>query len=520
MIKPNSIPSEKSNVDEEEVTGMIPNPEPKKKSFSPWWVVGAVTLLAIIGGGGIVLFNNNQNGSNPAGAMAGQPQGSPVKLKTLEAEMVQDSSTIVGRLDAPRAVTVRSEINGRIRNILVTEGEIVTAGQVIARVNSDALDTELTQAQAQLESSRARLAQLRAGSRPEEIAQAQAQLNSAIARLNNAREGARPQEIAETREQLDSARAELELAQERTRRHRVLAEEGAISQDEFDEFVTRERQASSAVNQAQRRLEAQTKGRSSDLNELEAGVEQARQNLRLLRNGTRSEEIDQAEAEVSQATARVNMVEVQIEKAQIVAPFTGVIGNIPVKVGDFITSGEELTTITENDVLEANLSLPLEQANDLRIGLPVEILDSEGQVITTGEISFISPDVNPNSQLILTKATLNSSVDSLFNQTSVRARIIWQERPGIVVPSSAVSRMGGNNFVFVAQVDENGEGDEPSLVAKQRSVELGSLQGNNYQVLDGLEEGEQIVSAGILNLRDGAPIIPLPPDEDIIDNRN
>ena len=114
---------------------------------------------------------------------------------------------------------------------------------------------------------------------------------------------------------------------------------------------------------------------------------------------------------------------------------------------------------------------------------------------------------------MLTKATLNSSGASLFNQTSIRARIIWQESPGIVVPSSAVSRMGGNNFVFVAQPAENGEGDEPSLIAEQRSIELGSLQGNNYEVLGGLEEGEQIVSAGILNLRDGAPIAPLPPEE-------
>ncbi|AUC60674.1 RND-type export system membrane fusion component [Cyanobacterium sp. HL-69] len=513
MINPNSAPSETSNVDEEEISAIAPKPQSKKKSFSPWWIFGAVAFLAILGGGGMLLFNNNESGNDPSGAMAGQGQPSTVKLSTLELGIVQDTTTIVGRLDAPRAVTVRSEIDGRIRSILRTEGERVTVGQIIARVDSDQLEAELNQAQAQLDSARSRLALLRAGNRPEEIAQAQAQLTGAIARLNNARQGARPEEIAQTRAELESARAELELAQERTRRYRVLSEEGAISQDEFDEFVTIERQASSAVTQAQRRLDAQTKGRTSDLNELEAAVEQARQNLQLLRNGTRREEIDQAEAEVSQATARVNTIEVQIDKAQIVAPFTGIIGDIPIKVGDFINSGDELTTITENDVLEANFSLPLEQSERLRLGLPVEILDSQGEILTTGEISFISPQVSPDSQLVLTKATLNSSGASLFNQTSIRARIIWQESPGIVVPSSAVSRMGGNNFVFVAQPAENGEGDEPSLIAEQRSIELGSLQGNNYEVLGGLEEGEQIVSAGILNLRDGAPIAPLPPEE-------
>ncbi|MGY6529967.1 MAG: efflux RND transporter periplasmic adaptor subunit [Cyanobacterium sp.] len=513
MINPNSAPSETSNVDEKEVDAITPNPDESKKKLSPWWIVGTVAILAILGGGGMLLFNNG-NENNPAGgAMAGQPQASPVSLSTLEAEIVQDTTTIVGRLDAPRAVTARSEINGRIRSILVTEGQAVTAGQLIATVESEQLEAELREAQAQLESARSRLAQLRAGSRPEEIAQAQARLESAIARRNNAREGSRPQEIAETRAELDSARAELELAQERTRRYKILFEEGAISQDEYQEFVKIERQASSAVTQAQRRLDGQTRGRTSDLTELNANVEEARQNLQLVRNGTRTEEIDQAQAEVSQATARVNRVEVQLEKAQITAPFTGIVGNIPVRVGDFITSGEELTTITENDVLEANFSLPLEQTERLRLGLPVEILDNQGEILTTGEISFISPDVNPSTQLVLTKATLNQSRGSLFNQTSVRARIIWEESLGILVPSSAISRMGGNNFVFVAKSAENGEGDEPSLVAEQRPIELGSLQGNSYQVLNGLEEGEQIVSAGILNIRDGAPIMPLPPQQ-------
>ncbi|AFZ46893.1 efflux transporter, RND family, MFP subunit [Cyanobacterium stanieri PCC 7202] len=514
MTNPNSAPSEVSNVEEKE-EGITPvDQEPKKKSFSPWWIAGAVAFLAIVGGGGTLLLSNGENGNNPAGgAMAGQSQGSPVRLKTLETEIVQDSSTIVGSIDAPRAVTIRSEISGRIGSIQVAEGERVTAGQVIFRVQSEQLEAELRQAQAQLESSRARLNQLRAGNRPEEIAQAQARLNSAIARRDNARQGARPQEIAQAQAELDSARAELELAQERTRRYRVLFEEGAISQDEFDEFVTIERQASSAVTQAQRRLDAQREGRSSDLNALEADVEEARQNLQLLRNGSRREEIDQAEAEVSQASARVNAVEVQISKAQITAPFTGIVGDIPVRVGDFVTSEEQLTTITENDQLEANLSIPLEQADRLRLGLPVEILNSQGEIITTGEISFISPEVSANSQLILTKATLNQGATNLFNQTSIRARIIWQETSGILVPSSAITRMGANNFVFVAEPDDNGEGDEPSLVAKQRPVEIGNLQGNSYPILEGLEEGEQIVSAGIMNLQDGSPITPLPPEE-------
>jgi membrane fusion protein, multidrug efflux system len=178
-----------------------------------------------------------------------------------------------------------------------------------------------------------------------------------------------------------------------------------------------------------------------------------------------------------------------------------------------VDSGDELTTITENNVLEVNLSIPIEQASKLRLGLPVVILDGQGENVTTGEISFISPDVTPNTQLILAKATLENSSGLLFNQGSVQGKIIWEQRPGILVPSAAVSRLGGKTFVFVAEAGENSSPDQPQLIAKQKLVTLGSLQGNNYQVLEGLEVGDQVVTAGIMNLRDETPIIPLPPDQ-------
>jgi RND family efflux transporter MFP subunit len=516
MSNPNSLPScEDSNIEAEKLQIMSSHQTTEKKTSSRWWLILSFLFLALIlGGGGKWWLTTKAKDNNASeSAIALQPQALPVKLETLNREILENSSTVVGTLDSPRGTTVKSEVQARVEQILVSEGTRVNAGQVILTLESEELEAELFQAQAQLENAQARLAELKTGSRSEDIAQAKAQLNQAIARLNNTKKGARPEEIAQAQAQIDSAQAELDLARERVNRYRSLEQQGAISQDQFNEFVKVERSAIASLTEAKRRLDALNKGRQADLKELEAVVEQERQNLKRLENGARIEELAQAEANVAQAKAVMKMVEVKINKTKIVAPFAGIVGNIPVKLGDYVDSGDELTTVTENNVLEVNLSISLEQTSELRLGLPVVILDAQGETITKGKISFISPDVTANTQLVLAKATLENSSGNLFNQSSVQAKIIWNQRSGILVPSAAISRLGDKTFVFVAEKTAQTTPDQPPFIAKQKLVKLGNLQGNNYQVLEGLKEGEQIVTAGIMNLRDDTPIMPLPPNK-------
>jgi RND family efflux transporter MFP subunit len=512
MTNPNSPPVEESKIDQEELQSISSSQEISKKSKSRWWIALSVIFVALIVSGGKLWLasNSKENKSPEKGAMAAQPQAIPVKLETLSSKSLEDSTTIVGTLDATSAVIVKSELEGRVNQILVREGTKVQAGEVIFVIESDDLQAELAEAKARLQNAQALLAQLQAGSRKEDIAEAKAQLDQAIARLNNAKGGARPEEIAQAQAQIDSAKAELNLAQDRVTRYKKLQEEGAISQDQFAERLKTERQAIASLTEAQRRLDGLTKGRKADVKELEATVEEARQNLRRLENGARVEEIIQAQANVEQAKASINSTEVKIQKTEIVAPFTGIMGDIPIKIGDYVDSGDELTTITQNNILEINFSIPLEQASKLRLGLPVIILDSQGQNIASGKVSFISPDVTTNTQLVLAKATVENSSVNLFNQSSVQGKIIWNERQGVLVPATAVSRLGDKTFIFVAQPMENSPPDKPQFIARQTLVKLGSLQGNDYQVLEGLKVGDRIVTAGIMNLRDETPVMPLP----------
>ena len=500
--------------DDEVVEPKVFKPRRKQR-----WPI-ALGVILLIAGSGFGWYwwqqsqaNNTNTKANPGAAAggppAGQPRAMPVKLSTVETTTVQDSSEFVANLQDPRSVVLKPKIEGRVSQILVKEGDRVRQGQLAIGLESEDLQAKLMQARAAREAAQARLAELQAGSRPEEIAQARAKLAQAQARLKDAQAGARPEEIAQAQAQIEGATADLELAKERSNRYRLLSQEGAISRDVFSGYVREERSAAAKLQEAQRRLEELRQSRRSDITELTAAVEQEQQNLRQLENGPRPEEIAQAQAQVAQAIAQVRVAEVQLQDTKVVAPFAGIVGDIPVKVGDYVGKGNDLTTITKNDLLELNLSIPLSQSAKLRMGLPVEILDAQGKVIATSNVNFISPNVNANTQSVLVKANFPNSSGDLLNRQFIRARIIWDRRPGLLIPVTAITRLGGENFVFVVENNQQAPAGTPAMVARQKPVKLGAIEGNNYQVLEGLQAGEQIVTSGMLNLRDGIPIMPV-----------
>ncbi|WP_414578845.1 efflux RND transporter periplasmic adaptor subunit [Anabaena sp. CCY 9402-a] len=486
--------------------------EPEKQSTPShkqrWPMIVGIILLIVSGGFGWRWWQSSLASNSPPGMAAGQPRGIPVKLATVETGNLQESSVFVGTLDAPRSVVLKPEIDGRVSQILVKEGDRIQEGQVIISLQSDDVQAQLLQAKASLEQARARLAELKAGTRSEQIAQARAQVAQARARLTDAQGGARPEEIAQAEAQIESAKSDVELAQSRAKRYERLQTEGAISQDVLEGYLGEKRSAEARLREAQRRLEQLRKSRGSDITELTAALEQQRQNLRQLENGARPEEIAQARSQVTQAAAQVKSAEAQVRYTNVLAPFTGIVGDIPVRVGSFVSKGDELTTLTRNSALELNISIPLNQAAQLQTGLPVQMLDTQGETTTTGRISFIEPNANSNSQTVLAKATFSNGTGQLINRQLVQAKVIWDERPGVLIPVTAVSRLGGETFVFVAQAPEKPQPDAPSLVAIQKSVKLGAIEGNNYQVLEGLKAGDKIVVSGILNLSNGAPIVP------------
>lgn len=463
-------------------------------------------LLALIGSTGVGLYwwQDSRAANVPPGAAA-QPPAAAVKVATVNKGIVRDSSVFVGTLESSRFVSIKPQIEGRIQQIYIKEGDRVQQGQPIIGLQSDDTQALLQQRQAALQQAQANLDLLKAGTRPEQIAQARATLAQAQARLKDAKSGAQPQEIAQAVAQIDAAKSTLDLARSRTQRYAQLAKQGAISQDQLEGYRQAEQSSQSALVVAQKKLAQLRQSRGSDISAFTATVQQQQQNLNQQINGARPEEIAQAQAQVSQAAAQVRAAQVQLQYTKVLAPFTGSVGNIPVKVGDLAAKGDTLTTLTKNDSFDLNLAIPLSRAQQLRAGLPVELLDATGKSLAMGKVSFIAPNATADSQTVLAKATFANTSRQLRNRQSVQAKVIWDERVGISIPVIAVSRLGGKTFVFVAKSQQTPDG-KTTLIAEQKPVELGAIEGNNYQVIRGLNAGEKIITTGLLSLTNGAPI--------------
>jgi len=237
--------------------------------------------------------------------------------------------------------------------------------------------------------------------------------------------------------------------------------------------------------------------------------QQAQRSRDLLAAGAISkQELEQAETALRTAEANLKALEAQVQQQQVQlryytvsAPTSGIVGDIPVRVGSQVTPQTVLTTIDQNETLEVHISVPIERAAALKTGLPIRLLSSDGSTdLATTKVGFISPHVDDQAQSVLVKGTVQNPGSRLRASQYVRARIIWNTAEGLVVPVTSVLRINGRFFAFVAE-DAGGK-----LVAKQRAMTVGPIVGDNYPVLDGIKPGERIVTAGAQKLADGVPI--------------
>ncbi len=210
-----------------------------------------------------------------------------------------------------------------------------------------------------------------------------------------------------------------------------------------------------------------------------------------------------AKADYESNAALTDTQRQQLAYYDIRAPFTGVVGDIPVHLGDYVSVTTVLTTVDENADLEAYIYVPTERAGLVRQGLPVEILDTAGKTLVKSRISFLSPQVDNGLQSILAKAEIPRSAQVLRNQQLVRARVTWSTAPAPTVPVLAVSLVGGQTFVFLAAPKGDG------YIAHQVPVMLGDTVGNTYPVISGLKPGDKVITSGLQFLQEGAPVKPL-----------
>jgi RND family efflux transporter MFP subunit len=380
-------------------------------------------------------------GSTPPNA--GKPQAVPVKLQNVAADIIEESNEFPdSKLEAVARVELKPEVEGRVTQIQVKSGDRVAQGTPVVQ-----LRPEKSQA---------------------EVGGAIANVNAARATLTNAEAQLRAAE-----DERDRAVADVKFQDEQFSRISTLVTQGALAKQQLDQ-VRRDRDAANAA-----------------LNSAEEKVRAARAT------------IDQQNSVLKQAESTVALRTEELKETRVLAPITGVVGDVPVKLGAYVKAGDTLTTIIQNDTLEVRLKIPVDQASQLRPGLPVQLTGANNnEVLSLGRISFISPQVDNSSQSVLAKATFPNPEGNLRDGQIVKARVIWSKKSGVLIPTTAIVPLAGQKFVFVAQEQQ------AKLIAHQKPVKLGAIQGNNYQVLEGLKPGEKVVISGLLNLSEGTPIKP------------
>jgi RND family efflux transporter MFP subunit len=211
---------------------------------------------------------------------------------------------------------------------------------------------------------------------------------------------------------------------------------------------------------------------------------------------------DASKATVDATDASINQQRVQLHYFTVRAPSAGILGDIPVRVGDRVTNTTTLTTIDKGGELEAYINVPAERSADVHNGTEVELLKADGTADVSTKLNFISPRVDTANQLLLVKAPVPNADHRFRNDQLLHVRVIWKQLSKPMVPVTAMSRLGAQSFVFVVAQGHGG------AAAVQKPVKLGELIGNSYVIEEGLNPGDTVIVGGTQNLVDGMPVIP------------
>ncbi len=513
--------------------------KPSRKKL-PRWVIGLIAIgLLSLSLPFYYLYNRGQTRLDTIESLT-----VPVAAKDLTARI-----TASGVVQPVRRVNLSPKTQGRLAELYVEQGDRVTAGQVIARMESKELEAQLLQAEARLARSKAnlqklqtgtrpeeiaaaqarfdqslaRLAELEAGTRSEEVAQAQARLREAQARLADAESGSLEDEIAQAEARIVANQAELDLALQRVNRYQNLQAEGAVSQDRLEEFYRDQRRLTALGDEAQRRLEQLQQSQVSQIQRLRETVEQERQALRRLENGARPQEIDRAEAEVAEVKSQLNELingtrvediaaaeaevaeaegqvryyQTQLEDTVIRAPFAGVISQRYAVEGAFVTpatSASDASSATSTSIvalakdLEVLAKIPEADIGQIKPNQRVEIVaDAFPDQVFQGRVHLVAPEAVKERDVTLFQARIDIIDDGKEKlQSGMNVDLQFVgDRLEDALVVPTVSIVTNKGQTGVLVPDEN---NQPMF----QPVTIGLQIGNEIQVLEGVNAGEQV----------------------------
>jgi membrane fusion protein, multidrug efflux system len=217
--------------------------------------------------------------------------------------------------------------------------------------------------------------------------------------------------------------------------------------------------------------------------------------------------VDNAQAAFDQATASIAKTEAIISQKLVRAPFDGELGVRKVEVGQYLTAGTQIVSLTDLSVLYANFTVTEKDSANLKVGQTVRIaVDAYPGRSFEGKITTIEPQIATETRNIRVQATIQNPEKILKPGMFVTTTVVLPDRPAVVtVPETAVdyTLYGDSVFLVSEKTEEDGK---TSLVATRTFVQAGKRIEGRAEILKGLKDGDRVVAVGQLKLQSGAPV--------------
>jgi len=219
--------------------------------------------------------------------------------------------------------------------------------------------------------------------------------------------------------------------------------------------------------------------------------------------------LDADQADLKSKRAIVAEQAANVAKKSIRAPFAGRLGITTVNPGQYLNPGDKIVTLQFLDNLYADFFLPQQELANLSLGQKVILTsDSYPGRTFTGKITSINPKVDPETRNFQIEASIANPgqllLPGMFASVQVQA---GEVKKYLTVPQTAVAFNPYGETVFVVQEGEKGPDGKPGLIAKQVFVTTGATRGDQVAILKGIKEGDTVVSAGQLKLKNGSPVV-------------
>jgi membrane fusion protein (multidrug efflux system) len=212
-------------------------------------------------------------------------------------------------------------------------------------------------------------------------------------------------------------------------------------------------------------------------------------------------QLDEAEANARSAQAQLDLQQVRLDRTVVRAPFSGVVGERFVSLGDYVTSATRLTTLQTVDPQQASFQVPERYAEALEVGQTVMLrVAAMREQEFSGVVEFVDPVVSLPSRTITVKARVPNPTRRLKPGMFIEVDLTMGERPkAVVVPEDAILPLQGADYVWVVS----------DGTAERRQVELGVRRPGFVELRAGVVAGDTVVVGGVERLTDGMPVRPM-----------